>query len=111
MFYKIANVYNNLYFNSFTVCSLLREPVFTIIGAADIQSYDAIESYGKAMQIPVIIYNDVRKIPKEEYKYLLHITPSYIPAIVDFVKYHKWRTIFYLHDENDRKYWFFFLYI
>jgi hypothetical protein len=53
---------------------------------------------------------DILKLVLHKYKYLLHITPSYIPAIVDFVKYHKWRTIFYLHDENDRKYCF-FLYI
>ncbi|XP_076118195.1 glutamate receptor 3-like isoform X1 [Mytilus galloprovincialis] len=88
---------------SFTksICLLLMETIFSIVTAADVRSYDAIESYSQAMHVPVIIYNDVRKLLKPNYKYLLHIAPPHLKAVVDFIKLHKWRTVFYLHVEND----------
>lgn len=80
------------------------ETVYTIIGAANVTSYDVLEAYSQAMHVPIILYNGVRKASRPNYKYLLHIVPSYINAVVDYLKYYKWKTVFYLHDERDRKY-------
>lgn len=82
--------------------------MYTIIGAADVTSYDVLEAYSQAMHIPIILYNGVRKPPKTNYTYLLHIVPSYMNAIVDYLKFYKWKIVFYLHDKNDRKYFSFF---
>ena len=64
------------------------------------QSMEVINSIGQALELPFIVSTGPRShLLKNSFSIIM--TPSYIPAIVDYIIFNEWKIVYYMYDSED----------
>ena len=84
-----------------SVCSQLDTGVFVLFGGSNSKSYNTIQSYSQVLNVPYVIYSTSRNAPADGYTFDITLSPSYIEAIIDIIKFYSWRKVYYLFDTDD----------
>lgn len=74
------------------------------MGSSTARSYNIIQSYSHALHVPFVIYSQTTNQAGDGYDYDISISPNYITAISDVIKYFNWEKIYYVFDSDDGKY-------
>ncbi|XP_041357415.1 glutamate receptor 2-like [Gigantopelta aegis] len=82
-------------------CTQLDIGVFVLFGGSTSLSYNTIQSYSQALNVPYVIYSTSRNAPADGYTFDITLSPSYIEAIIDIIKYFSWKKVYYLFDSDD----------
>jgi hypothetical protein len=61
---------------------------------------EVFNSFGRTLELPFIVATGPR-IHQHEDEYSVFMTPSYIPAIVDYILYHQWKRVHYMYDSDE----------
>lgn len=64
------------------------------------QSMEVINSIGQTLELPFIVSTGPRShLLKNSFSIIM--TPSYIPAIVDYIIFNEWKIVYYMYDSED----------
>ncbi|XP_070196715.1 glutamate receptor 2-like [Littorina saxatilis] len=86
---------------STTICSQLEKGVFLLLGASSPKSFNVIQSYSQALHVPYVTFTSNRNHAHDGYTFDLSVSPSYIDAIIDTVRFFLWDKVYYLFDSDD----------
>ncbi|XP_025088031.1 glutamate receptor 1-like isoform X2 [Pomacea canaliculata] len=86
---------------SSTICNQLNKGVFLIMGGSSPKSFNVIQSFSHALHVPYVIYTSNRNQAADGYTYDFSVSPAYIDAIIDIIRFFQWRKIYYLFDSDD----------
>ncbi|XP_062608142.1 glutamate receptor-like [Saccostrea cucullata] len=93
-----TNISNN-YEVSRAVCNQLRESL-AIVSMATKDSMEVVNSFGRTLELPFIVSTGPR-IHHPGNHYSVFMTPSYIPAVVDYILYNNWQKVYYMYDSDE----------
>ncbi|KAL3879296.1 hypothetical protein ACJMK2_031597 [Sinanodonta woodiana] len=74
---------------------------FALIGLTRSLSYNIIQSYSQALNMPIITPFLTRGAEHDSYNYEVCLYPSFVQPVIDFIKYFQWERVFYLFDTDD----------
>ncbi|XP_076467660.1 glutamate receptor 2-like [Babylonia areolata] len=86
---------------STAMCNQLGKGVFLLLGASAPQSFNVIQSYSQALHVPYVSYTTNRNQRADGYSYDFSVSPSYIDAVIDIIKFFRWEKVYYLFDSDD----------
>lgn len=64
------------------------------------QTMEVIDSFGPTLDLPFIVSTGPR-VHRHENGSTIFMTPSYIPAIVDYIIFSEWKRVYYMYDSNE----------
>ncbi|KAL8603429.1 hypothetical protein ACOMHN_053096 [Nucella lapillus] len=86
---------------STTMCKQLSKGVFLMLGASSAQSFNVIQSYSQALHVPYVTYSANRNRRADGYDFDFSVSPNYIDAVIDVIKFFDWKKMYYLFDSDD----------
>ncbi|KAK7495272.1 hypothetical protein BaRGS_00013454, partial [Batillaria attramentaria] len=86
---------------STTMCEQLNKGVFLLLGGSSPKSFNVIQSYTHALHVPYVMYTNNRNHHHDGYDYDFSVSPAFIDAIIDVVKFFNWEKVYYLFDSDD----------
>nr|XP_022321406.1 glutamate receptor 2-like [Crassostrea virginica] len=93
-----TNISDN-YRVSQAICTRLKN-AHAIVSMATKQSMEVINSIGQTLELPFIVSAGPRShLLKNSFSIIM--TPSYIPAIVDYIIFNEWKIVYYMYDSED----------
>ena len=87
----------------FVVCTLIDRQPIALIGTSVSQTFDIIQSYSRALTIPFFLPTLTRESTLDRENYIISMCPTFINAVIDFIRRLQWDRIFYLFDTDDGK--------
>lgn len=93
-----TNISDN-YHVSQVVCKQLKETI-AIVTMATKQTMEVIDSFGPTLDLPFIVSTGPR-VHRHDNGSTIFMTPSYIPAIVDYIIFNEWNRVYYMYDSNE----------
>ncbi|CAL1544184.1 unnamed protein product, partial [Lymnaea stagnalis] len=86
-----------------TICGMANEGVMVIVGTSRASSFNTIQSYCQALQVPYILVTPSRPNPSDGYHYDLSVCPPYIEAVMKVVANLSLadNKVFYVYDSDD----------
>jgi hypothetical protein len=87
-------------FVSFSVCHLLEQKVYGILGAFQSCALSTIQSYTDTFKVPFISLS-MPQVSSSAEPYQLYIRPSYIKGLLDIVSQKSWNKIFYIYESDE----------
>lgn len=85
--------------STLAVCNQLKE-AFAIVSMATKDSMEVFNSFGRILELPFIVATGPR-VHQHDDEYSLFMTPSYIPAVVDYILHNQWKRVHYMYDSDD----------
>lgn len=64
------------------------------------QTMEVIDSFGPTLDLPFIVSTGPR-VHRHDNGSTIFMTPSYIPAIVDYIIFNEWNRVYYMYDSNE----------
>ncbi|XP_076446345.1 glutamate receptor 2-like [Babylonia areolata] len=86
---------------STTMCRQLAKGVFLVLGASSPRSFNVIQSYSQALHVPYVTFTPNRNRRADGYDFDFSVSPNYIDAVVDVIKFFDWDKVYYLFDSDD----------
>ena len=83
------------------MCNQLRKGVFLLLGSSSPKSFNVIQSYSHALHVPYVTFTSNRNLGEDGYDFDFSVSPAYIDAIIDIIKFFNWDKIYYLFDSDD----------
>ncbi|CAL1535038.1 unnamed protein product [Lymnaea stagnalis] len=83
------------------ICKRLETGVFLLIGSSTSRSYNIIQSYSHALHVPYIVYSQTTNHESDGYDYDISISPSYVTAMADVIKFFHWDKVYYIFDSDN----------
>ncbi|KAK6173038.1 hypothetical protein SNE40_016574 [Patella caerulea] len=83
------------------ICSMANKGVSAIIGISHPVSYNTIQSYSHALQIPYILVSPSRSSSTDIYKYDISLSPPYSEVVIDLIDRLQWPKVYYIYDSDD----------
>lgn len=83
------------------ICRCLDAGVFLFLGSSSSRTYNIIQSYSQALHVPYVLYTQTTNHNRGGHSYDIGLSPNYMTAIIDVIKFFKWRKIYYVFDSDD----------
>ncbi|ESP00055.1 hypothetical protein LOTGIDRAFT_112937, partial [Lottia gigantea] len=83
------------------ICNLANQGVAAIIGIGHPDSYNTIQSYSHALEIPYILVTPARSIPNDVYQYDVSLCPPFADVVIDLIDRLQWPKVYYIYDSDD----------
>lgn len=64
------------------------------------QTMEVINSFGPTLDLPFIVSTGPR-VHRQDNGSTIFMTPSYIPAIVDYIIFNDWKRVYFIYDSNE----------
>lgn len=80
--------------------------MFALIGSTNSESFDTLQSYSNAFQMPYVTPSIPEKVTEPAsaiMNFALGMKPNYMKAINDTISFYGWTKIIYLYDSDDGK--------
>ncbi|KAI8797832.1 glutamate receptor subunit protein GluR2 precursor, partial [Biomphalaria glabrata] len=84
-------------------CRRLETGVFLLLGSSSSRSYNIIQSYSHALHVPYVVYSPTTNHESDGYDYDVTVSPSYVRAVVDVIKFFNWEKVYYVFDSDNGK--------
>ncbi|XP_033743043.1 glutamate receptor 2-like [Pecten maximus] len=97
---KTIDVANNFQLAT-ALCTQMSSGVFLFYGMKDINSIDIVESYTRRFHMPYISPSLSSVVTRYGAPFQLHMKPSYTMAIVDMIRFYKWKSVHFLYDSDE----------
>ncbi|XP_069128791.1 glutamate receptor 4-like [Argopecten irradians] len=99
-FQKITDI-RDTYKLSSSICEHLKKMVFALVCMSNIHSYDVIQAYSQALEVPVIVPSSPKSYHKDKFTYEIKMNPSIVPAMAEYIRNGGWTKVFYLFNSDD----------
>ncbi|NP_001191540.1 glutamate receptor subunit protein GluR2 precursor [Aplysia californica] len=96
----IANINNNCDLIR-AICQRLDAGVFLLLGSSSSRSYNIIQSYSHALHVPYVVYSQNVNQPRDGYDYDVTVSPGYVTAVAELIKFFNWEKVYYVFDSDD----------
>uniref|UniRef100_K1QYF3 Glutamate receptor n=1 Tax=Magallana gigas TaxID=29159 RepID=K1QYF3_MAGGI len=71
-----------------------------VVTMATKQTMEVINSFGPTLDLPFIVSTGPR-VHRQDNGSTIFMTPSYIPAIVDYIIFNDWKRVYFIYDSNE----------
>lgn len=92
-----------LQFRKIAVCDQMATGVFLFFGSKDTKSAETIESFTRKFHVPYVC-PCLTKVVDPTNNFQIHMKPPFTMAIVDMIRYYRWRNMIYLYDSTEGEY-------
>ncbi|XP_059150219.1 glutamate receptor 2-like [Physella acuta] len=83
------------------ICKRLDQGVVLLLGSSTSRTYNIIQSYSHALQVPYIVYSQTINNENDGYDYDISLSPGYVNAVADVIKFFNWHKVYYVFDSDD----------
>ncbi|KAH9514033.1 hypothetical protein Btru_032058 [Bulinus truncatus] len=83
------------------ICRRLESGVFLLLGSSSSRSYNIIQSYSHALHVPYVVYSPTTNHEADGYDYDVTVSPSYVRALVDIIRFFNWEKVYYVFDSDN----------
>ncbi|XP_033744251.1 glutamate receptor 3-like [Pecten maximus] len=97
---KVTDI-RDTYQLSSSICEHLKKMVFALVCMSNIHSYDVIQAYSQALEVPVIVPSSPKSYHTDRFKYEIKMNPSIVPAMAEYISKGGWTKVFYFFNSDD----------
>ncbi|XP_071044207.1 glutamate receptor 1 isoform X2 [Parasteatoda tepidariorum] len=84
-----------------SLCLQLHRGIFTLLAPATDPTYETIAAYTNTFHMPFLSPSLPQTSSNKPLLYAVSMKPQYLKAIVDVIKYYRWKSIIYLYDSDE----------
>ncbi|OWF38062.1 Glutamate receptor 4 [Mizuhopecten yessoensis] len=99
-FRKVTDI-RDIFQLSYTICEHLEKMVFALVCMSNIHSYEVIQAYSQALEVPVIVPSSPKSYNTDRFNYEIKMNPSIVPAMAEYIRNGGWTKVFYLFNSDD----------
>nr|XP_022326097.1 glutamate receptor 2-like [Crassostrea virginica] len=96
---NITNTRNSCFLAN-SLCDQMATGVFLFFGSKDTKSAETIESFTRKFHVPYVC-PCLTKVVDPTNNFQIHMKPPFTMAIVDMIRYYRWRNMIYLYDSTE----------